>query len=204
MSIIFCINPEFVAADHHLNTFFSSLQTFLHLSSHRFSFFPFSRLYHSSVPVSPQSTVDSISDFICLQGEKAPHRRSRPGWWAQEAADRWRAAQARSLLWACIHPEVPNCRPGSRSLTFGRDDGAERWVQPQFALPSAWHGAALTVTLLRVCFLYATSKSEERQANQTVLCFSWLSHSVCCFFFPPSFSFFRYLHCCKPLLRLGG
>lgn len=34
--------------------------------------------------------------------------------------DRWQAAQPQSLQWVCIHPEVPNSQPGSRSLTLVR------------------------------------------------------------------------------------
>lgn len=37
--------------------------------------------------------------------------------------DRWQAAQPQSLLWVCVHPEVPNSQPGSHSLTSARVSG---------------------------------------------------------------------------------
>lgn len=75
----------------------------------------------------------------------------------------------------------PHLWLGRRGCTAGSAP-----VRPALGLTrsSSHHHAAegLFLSEADLATLCGTSKSEERQANQTVLCFSWLSHSVCVFF----------------------
>lgn len=123
----------------------------VHLSFHLLSSFLLCWLSQTTMPPdapapthpTPQwGAVDSVSDFIRLQAEGSK-RRSRPDWWTQGATDRWQAARPQSdpPRGAKVLARLPQPH-------LWLDDGAPRWVQPQFALPSAWHGSARTVTLL--------------------------------------------------------
>lgn len=49
--------------------------------------------------------------------------------------DRWQAAQPQSLLWVCIHPEVPNSQPGSHSLTLVRITWSRCGFKPSSLCP---------------------------------------------------------------------
>lgn len=203
---IFCIYPKFVAADHHFNTFFSSNISSSFLSS----FSPFFPLAGSIRAPSQFPHRAPLTLFLTLFASK--QRGSSPEVTAGLMDSRGRRQVAGSPALeptVGVHPprgaKLPARLPQPH-LWLGRRSRAVGSAPVRPALGLTWSSShhhtveGLFLSEADLPTLCATSKSEERQANGFM--FQLIVPQRV--FSSPSFSFFRYLHCCKPLLRLGG